>query len=177
MTRSRPALALAGAALAFAVTVPSAAAATRSPDLWATVNVCNTQNAPNKMGVRARMPGDGRRERMYMRFIAQYRTRSGWKVVTGRGVSRWLYAGSALFKHEELGYTFSFDAPNPGSGFVLRGLVKFEWRAHRHVNGHLRWVVVHRTHRATRAGHPSHDADPPRYSAATCQIGEPSTGD
>jgi hypothetical protein len=139
--------------------------------------VCNTPNSPDKMGVRARMPGDGTRERMYMRFTAQFRSGTTWKAVTGRGASRWLYAGSALFKEEELGYTFSFDAPKPGTGFLLRGLVQFQWRARQHVNGGIRWVVVRRTHVATTAGHPSREADPPGYSAATCQIGDTGAAD
>src|SRR3954449_13256904 len=114
-------LAALGSALALAPAAP--AAGTR--DLWATVNVCDTPSSPDEMGVRARMPGDGRRHRMYMRFTAQFKNGKTWKAVSGKGASRWLYAGSALFKTQELGYTFSFDAPKAGSGYVMRGLVQF----------------------------------------------------
>ena len=171
MRRTSPSLPVALAALTLAC--PAAAPAAKKPprDLWATVNVCNTANAPNKMGVRARMPGDGTRKRMYMRFIAQFLSGKKWQNVTGRGVSPWLHAGSALFKEEELGFTFAFDAPKPGSGFLLRGLVLFEWRAKHHVHGRVQTVVVRRAQQVTKAGHPSRDADPPGFSAAHCQIG------
>ena len=137
-------------------------------NLWATVNVCDTRKSPDDMGVRARMPGDGTHRRMYMRFTAQYRAAPGkWKVVRGLGRSPWYYAGSALFRTQELGYTFSFDKPKPGSSYVMRGLVQFQWRAP--TSG----SVVKRKQRLTESGHPTKPADPPRYSRATCKISTP----
>ena len=50
----------------------TALAAPKSPDLWATVNICDTLRHPDQMGVRASMPGDGTHERMFMRFRAQF---------------------------------------------------------------------------------------------------------
>jgi hypothetical protein len=139
----------------------------KSSNLWATVNVCDTAASPNAMGVRARMPGDGRRHRMYMRFSAQFRNAKGvWVPVSGKGASRWLYAGSALFKTQELGYTFSFDAPKAGSSYVMRGLVQFQWRR-------KSGSVVRRTHLHTEAGHPTRGADPKNFSAARCTISTP----
>jgi hypothetical protein len=148
---------------------PAAHAATAKPvkDLWATVNVCDTAKSPDQMGVRARMPGDGTKRRMYMRFTAEFRSGTKWKVVSGRGRSGWLYAGSALFRNQELGYTFSFDAPKAGTSYMMRGLVQFEWRA----KGSGK--VVRRTHRYTERGHPTKPADPAGYSAATCKISTP----
>jgi hypothetical protein len=137
-------------------------------NLWATVNVCDTKKSPDDMGVRARMPGDGTHRRMYMRFTAQYRAAPGkWKVVRGLGRSPWYYAGSALFRTQELGYTFSFDKPKPGSSYVMRGLVQFQWRAPTSGN------VVKRAQRLTSSGHPTKPADPPKFSAATCKIATP----
>jgi hypothetical protein len=147
--------------------VPAAAEAKPVKDLWATVNVCDTKKSPNKMGVRARMPGDGTRRRMYMRFTAQFRSGGKWKQVNGRGRSRWLLAGSALFRNQELGYTFSFDAPKPGVTYLMRGLVQYEWRAKG--SG----TVVRRTHRVTSPGHPTAPAEPKGYSKATCKITTP----
>jgi hypothetical protein len=155
------------AALALGLGVPAAARAEK--DLWATVNVCDTQKSPDDMGVRARMPGDGTHRHLYMRFAAQYRAGKKWKPVKGHGRSGWLYAGSALFRNQELGYTFSFDAPKAGSGFLLRGLVQFEWRA----KGSGK--VVRRTHRLTAGGHPTKPADPPKFSAAKCRISTPAS--
>jgi hypothetical protein len=147
-----------------------AAQAKPAADLWATVNVCDTGKSPNDMGVRARMPGDGTHRRMYMRFTAEFRVaKKKWKVVSGKGRSKWLYAGSALFRNQELGYTFSFDAPKAGTSYVMRGLVQFEWRA----KGSGK--VVRRTHQFTSKGHPTKPADPKGYSAATCKITTPAT--
>ncbi|MEA2421698.1 MAG: hypothetical protein QOF55_797 [Thermoleophilaceae bacterium] len=150
-----------------ALLLAPAAGAKPEKDLWATVNVCDTAKSPDQMGVRARMPGDGTRRKMYMRFTAQYLASGKWKVVAGRGRSAWLYAGSALFRNQELGYTFSFDAPKAGSGYTMRGLVQFEWRA----KGSGK--VVRRTHRLTERGHPTKPAEPPRFSAASCKISTP----
>jgi hypothetical protein len=146
---------------------PAAAQAKPQKDLWATVNVCDTPKSPNRMGVRARMPGDGTRRRMYMRFSAQFRSGGKWKPVNGQGRSKWLLAGSALFRNQELGYTFSFDAPKPGQTFLMRGLVQFEWRAKG--SG----TVVRRTHRYTAKGHPTAPAEPKGYSKGTCKITTP----
>src|SRR5690349_23185273 len=125
MARFVPAL-LAAFCCALALAAPASAA--RSKNLWATVNVCDTKASPNAMGVRARMPGDGRRHAMFMRFTAQFKTGSKWRQVSGKGASRWLYAGSSLFRTQELGYTFSFDAPKAGGSYHMRGLVQFQWR-------------------------------------------------
>jgi len=154
-------------ALTLALAVVPAAHAKPAKNLWATVNVCDTEKSPNDMGVRARMPGDGTHRRMYMRFTAQFRSGKKWKRVSGSGRSKWIYAGSALFATQELGYTFSFDAPKAGSGYVLRGLVQFEW----HAKGSGK--VVRRTHRYTTKGHPTTAAEPKGYSKGTCKISTP----
>ena len=148
-----------------------AAQAKRVKDLWATVNVCDTEKSPDDMGVRARAPGDGTRAQIYMRFTAQYRTASGaWKLVKG-GRSKWLRAGSALFRNQEIGYTFSFNKPPAGKSYVMRGLVQFEWRDHR--KHHRRRVVVKRRQRYTAGGHPTQDAEPKHFSAGHCTIATP----
>ena len=166
MQRSLPAY-IAVAACALAAAPSASAAGTR--DLWATVNVCDTSASPDEMGVRARMPGDGRRHRMYMRFTAQFKSGKKWKPVSGKGASRWLYAGSALFKTQELGYTFSFDAPKAGSSYLMRGLVQFQWRT-------KKGKVVRRTHLYTEGHHPTKGADPKGYSAGKCEISTPGMG-
>jgi hypothetical protein len=170
MNRAAPSLAL--AAVAFAV---PAAADAATKNLWATVNVCDTAKSPDDMGVRARMPGNGRRQRMYMRFTAQYRSEGKWKVVAGRGRSGWLYAGSALFKHQERGYTFSFDPPPAGAVYTMRGSVQFEWRAERRRGGRVRTVVARRARAFTTAPHRSTGAQPPGYTAARCKIRGPNS--
>jgi hypothetical protein len=138
-------------------------AAKAKKNLWATINLCDTQAHPNELGVRARMPGNGLHQRMYMRFFAEYRTSDGsWHHVAVGGASPWEYAGSALFTYEELGYTFSFDQLAPGEGYTMRGLVKFQWRAH--------GKVLRRAQLLSTADHPSKHGDPPHYSTATCFV-------
>jgi hypothetical protein len=140
----------------------SGAEAAAPSNLWATVNVCDTAASPNQMGVRARMPGNGKRERMYMRFSAQFQSGKAWKPVSGKGVSRWLFAGSAIYKTQEMGYTFSFDTPKAGTSYLMRGVVEFQRRKGK--------KVVYRRHLYTAAGHRSQGADPKGYSSATCRI-------
>ena len=153
------------AAILFLLSAAPARAATSH--LWATVNICDTPKYPDKMGVRGRMPGNGKRQRMYMRFYAQYRTEGTWRTLEPRGRSPRYYAGSALFRYQELGYTFDVEVPD-GDQVVLRGIVKFEWRDR---SGNR---VLKRARRETTSGHRSVGADPRNVSAARCTIeGEP----
>jgi hypothetical protein len=142
--------------------VPEPASA-GSRHLWATVNVCDTPKQPNRMGVRARMPGNGERGKMYARFTAQFRDADGWKRVEGRGQSDWLLVGRSIFRYQELGFTFSFGAPAKGRSYLMRGLVQFQWR-------NRKGRVVARARRLTEAGHPTRSSDPKRFSAARCRI-------
>jgi hypothetical protein len=151
------------AAVAAALLVVPAPAAAGSEDLWATVNVCDTPKQPNKMGVRARMPGNGRPGRMYMRFTAQFRDGDAWKRVEGRGQSEWLRAGRSVFRYRELGFTFSFGAPAAGQSYLMRGLVQFQWR-------NRKGRVVARAKRVTEGGHKTPMADPRGFTAARCRI-------
>lgn len=131
--------------------------------LWATVNVCDTAKQPNKMGVRARMPGNGRRGRMYMRFTAQFRNGDKWERVEGQGRSEWLRAGRSVFRYRELGFTFSFSAPTGGRSYLMRGLVRFQWR-------NRKGRVVARAKRVTEPGHKTAMSDPRGFSAGRCRI-------
>ncbi|HEY2602250.1 MAG TPA: hypothetical protein VGI67_11890 [Thermoleophilaceae bacterium] len=152
----------------------SASAAPPPRGLWATVNICDTVNNPNKMGVRGSMPGDGNRhERMYMRFHAQSydQTTKTWSEVKGVNVSGWLLAGSARFKARQAGFTFQFNSPTAGKSFVLRGVVDFQWRERRRTkSGKLRMVVVRTLHANTKGEHAAPGADPKGYSSGTCEI-------
>jgi hypothetical protein len=172
MISRRGALFLALFAVALLVQTGSAAAK-KSSRLWATVNICDTLRFPNQMGVRASMPGDGTRKRMYMRFRAQFfnATKDTWVTVKGNADSGWVLAGSARYVSREAGWTFSFTPPAAGSTFTLRGVVTFQWRQTKRVHGKLRTVVVKRSRLVTQGGQKSPvGADPPGYSAATCDI-------
>jgi hypothetical protein len=161
---TRPLLtAIALAACLFAAA--PAASAPRPKDLWATVNLCDTEIHGNMMGVRASMPGDAKHTKMYMRFVAQYydRSRQIWSDVKGSGISKWIYVGSGDFARREGGYTFAFDPPKAGKTFVLRGAVDFKWTKGRRIS--------RTAHVNTKGGHPNtKGADPKEYSASLCEI-------
>ncbi len=134
--------------------------------LWATVNLCDTAGAPDTIGIRASMPGNGTRQQLYMRFEAQRFDAANHRYVPSGSSSRWIRVGSARFKSAQAGFSFQFGL-QPGTEATFRGLVDFEWRARR--NG--RQVVVRQEARITRAGIEGvGGGDPPNTSAATCVI-------
>jgi hypothetical protein len=168
---SRLSILIALAAVALLAAAPSPLAARGSDrHLWATVNVCDTAARPDVLGVRASMPGDGSRARMYMRFRAQFLdpATGGFANVYS---SRWTRVGTARSKRRESGFSFTFDPPSEGRSWILRGRVEFEWRERRRRRGRLRTVVVRRATRMTETGHPSSaGSDPVGFSAALCEL-------
>ena len=137
-----------------------------SPLLWATVNLCDTAEHPDTIGVRASIPGSGiRGEKMYMRFQVQYyaAAEGEWHNLLSGGDSGWVPVGPATYRARQSGRSFRFQAPSGDATEVLRGAVSFEWRRGER--------VVRRARKRTTAGHHA-DAggDPPGYSAATCEL-------
>jgi hypothetical protein len=110
--------------------------ASAARDLWATVNICDTFESPDAMGLRASMPGNGTDQRMYMRFSAQWYsgTRGAWLDIAG-GRSPWIYAGSARYQARQAGYSFDFQTPAYGHAYILRGTVQYQWRSVRRTKG------------------------------------------
>jgi hypothetical protein len=157
-----------------ALLVPSVAVAAkhkprsiyRSPLLWATVNVCDTAGSPDTIGVRGSIPGSGvRGESMFLRFQVQYfsRAEQRWHNITQGADSGWVAVGAATFRSRQAGWSFRFAPPTDGSSHLLRGAVTFEWR-----RGDK--VVRHARKRTTRGHRSAAGADPPDYSAATCEV-------
>ena len=70
--------------------MPAPTSAAHAGDLWATVNICDTERNPNVLGVRASMPGNGTTQTMSMRFRASYFDRSTerWCDVGGTAARR-----------------------------------------------------------------------------------------
>ena len=156
------------ALLLVALALPSSAGAALRTDLWATVNACDSARFPDRVGVRAAMPGDGTGKRMYARFRLQFfsaRTNS-WQPVTG-GSSPKLYLGSAR-RDRQAGWTFRVNPPSRGS-FLLRGVADLRWtkkayrtkrvrvkRAGRTVvrrkRVFRRWVTARRSTQVSRSG-------------------------
>jgi hypothetical protein len=135
-----------------------------SPDLWATVNVCDTHAHPDTLGIRASMPGSGREgEEMFMRFSVQYfGADRRWHRAGHRGISDFIDVGSAVGRARQAGWTVRFARRTQRPQF-LRGFVTVEWRLH--------GKRVRRAKIYTEAGHPSSTgADPKGYSSATCRL-------
>lgn len=160
------------AALAAASIAPTALAQANQPAtvvskrLWATVNVCDTADHPDTIGIRASMPGSARRGvRLFMRYRLQYLGSSdnAWHHLDEGGDSGFVDVGSGRYRRREAGRNFMLDAPTAGREYVLRGLVTFEWRRGDH--------VLRRARKRTTAGHVvTAGADPKGFSAATCTI-------
>ena len=156
-------------ALLLALALPAPAAASHA-DLWATINICDTETYPNVLGVRASMPGNESRQTMWMRFRATYydRATETWHRVPGDSQSPWIKAGSAHVNARQAGRRFTIEPPLPTSTHVVRGVVKFQWR--RRKTGE----IVHRAKKVTLAGHPTGSyGDPYDYSAGLCEIRYP----
>ena len=134
--------------------------------LWATINVCDTADFADTVGIRASMPGLGNsRERLYMRFRVQYlRPSDGrWRDIGPGGDSGFVLVGSGRWRRREAGQNFTLNPPAAGRAFRVRGLVTFEWR-----RGQL---VVRREQQRTHGGHRgTTGADPEGYSAASCVV-------
>jgi hypothetical protein len=126
---------------------------------WATVNVCDTKDSPNALGVRTSVPGNGSDERIFVRYTAQWWSgaKQEWLTVGGSGVTDWILIGRADMASRQAGWTFRFVQPPAGTGYVMRGVVELEWRdqvaaARKARRGrHARKLArPHRAHRANR---------------------------
>jgi hypothetical protein len=111
--------------------------------LWATVNICDTQKSPNALGVRASVPGNGSRQRIFARYSAQWwrAAKQEWMDVGGSGLTRWIFLGDADMSARQAGWTFHFVQPPQGKTYVLRGVVELQWR------GRVRQARKHRAQR------------------------------
>lgn len=135
-----------------------------SPELWATIDVCNPPDQHDTVGVRGSMPGDGQvHDTMFMRFRLQYMdaTLKRW-VDLANAASGFLPVGPSR-SARQAGRSFVLFPPAGGSAFTLRGVVSFQWR-----RGSKALATVSRS---TKPGHQSlAGADPKNFSAATCRI-------
>jgi hypothetical protein len=97
---------------------------------WATVNICDTKDSPNALGIRTSVPGNGTRQRIFARYTAQWWSEADqeWLTVEGSGVTPWVLVGGADMASRQAGWTFSFVQPPEGTTYVMRGVVELEWR-------------------------------------------------
>ena len=100
------------------------------PPLWATVNICDTEQSPNALGVRTSVPGNGSGRLVYARYTAQWwsRAKQSWLTVNGAGKTDWNYVGRQNRHPHQAGWTFRFSQPPEGSTYVIRGVVELSWR-------------------------------------------------
>jgi hypothetical protein len=162
-------LALAGALLpvvaqASSSPPPAPHALRASRDLWATIDVCNPPRQRNTVGIRGSMPGDGQAgDALFMRFRLQFMDTDAGRWVDLAGASSEYFAVGNARSARQAGRSFVLVPPTHGSTFKLRGVVSYQWR-----HGSR---VVAALSRATSSGHESlAGADPPNFSAATCQL-------
>jgi hypothetical protein len=137
----------------------------QSPELWATIDVCNPSDQPNTVGVRGSMPGDEHsKDEMYMRFRLQYLDASTklWVDLANGAESGFVAVGAAK-SARQTGRSFQL-VPVAGKPAVeLRGVVSFQWRH----GANVEYTVS----RPTTAGHDSlAGADPKGFSAAECSL-------
>jgi hypothetical protein len=156
---------VAGALVTAASTLarPSFTPLLKSPELWATVDICNTPHHPDTIGIRGSMPSDGHpRDAMYMRFQVQSldSTTKQWTAIGKSADSGFVAIGSAA-SARQAGRTFELKPTT--TAYTLRGQVEFQWRR----SGH----VVHLASLPTTARHTSlAGAEPKGFSAATCVL-------
>lgn len=136
-----------------------------SPQLWATIDVCNPADQPNTVGVRGSMPGDNHsKDQMYMSFRLQYMdaTTKQW-VDLSKTAPTFVAVGAAKVARQG-GSSFELKPVTGNPAFALRGVVDFQWRRGS--------TVEYTVSRPTTAGHQSlTGADPTGFTAATCKIG------
>ena len=171
-----------------AILMAAPAAQARS-DLWSTVNICDAPGAPNMVGVRTAMPGNGTTQRMYMRVRLQYFSvlRQGWFPVRN-AVSPKIRLGSAR-RDRQGGYTFRINPPTSGGEYNIRGVARLEWqKAKRRVKrirvkrdgktrivrrrvGRASWKVARRSEQVTKRGiRGVKGGTPPGTSLGACTV-------
>jgi hypothetical protein len=136
-----------------------------SPQLWATIDVCNPSDQPDTVGVRGSMPGAAAaKDNMYMRFRLQYLDNSTkqWVDLANGADSGYVAVGSAK-SARQTGRSFQL-VPVAGKPAIdLRGVVSFQWRR----GSSVEYTVS----RPTTAEHQSlAGADPKGFSAAECSL-------
>jgi hypothetical protein len=137
----------------------------RSPQLWATIDVCAPSDQPNTVGVRGSMPGDEfSKDEMYMSFRLQYldETTKQW-IDLSKTAPAYVSVGAAKTARQG-GSSFELKPVTGRPPFTMRGVVDFQWRRGA--------TVEYTVSRPTTAGHQSlTGADPAGFTAATCMIG------
>jgi hypothetical protein len=162
VTRVRRALlSLALATAVLAAATPAASAQFR-PQPWATVNACDSPDAPGSVGIRVSVP-NRRDAAQWVRIRIQFfdTERQAWRVARSTRESRFVKLSDGGGRVVG-GTTFTFAPPSAGSRLKVRGLVDVEWRRGRR--------VISDAQVTTRGGH-ADAADPLlQISAPFCEM-------
>jgi hypothetical protein len=160
MTKRALAIAAAVAALAPAAAIAKTEA---RPDLWATVNLCDTPARPGAVGIRVSIPREKGAPQQWARIHLQWfdGTKRAWRALASGGDSGWRRIGFGA-RLVQGGTTFDFDPPAPGTRLVLRGVVDVQWRDGKEVVDHVRLL--------TTEGHASSADIHRRTSRSSCEI-------
>jgi hypothetical protein len=157
--------ALLAVALAGALVLPAAApAAKKSPDLWATVNLCDPPTRPGAVGIRVSIPRERGAPRQWARIRTQFYDREtrSWRRVRAGGDTGFARVGTGT-RTVQTGTTFTFNVPAAGATpVVLRGLVDVQWRRGT--------KIVDRTRLVTEGGHEDPAVRALRQSLKTCTL-------
>jgi hypothetical protein len=133
------------------------------PDLWATVNLCDTPTRPAAVGIRVSIPTEQGAPQQWARIRLQWfdGTKLAWRALSSGGDSGWRRIGIGT-RLVQGGRTFAFAAPSTGSRLVLRGIVEVQWRDGKE--------VVDRAKLSTTEGHAASGDVHRRVSRSSCEI-------
>ena len=144
--------------------------AERSPDLWATVNVCTSTPTQDTVGIRGQMPSLGITATLLMNLSVSYWNGSTFAPVpanpgqpTPGTASDSLSLGQGTHGIHQGGVNFNITPPASGSTYVVRGTITFEWKVGSKVVG---TVTRNTGHGYANVGF----GNPPGYSAGTCTL-------
>jgi hypothetical protein len=135
----------------------------KHPDLWATVNLCDSPAKPGAVGIRVSIPREKGAPQQWARIRLQWfdGNARAWRLVRSGGDAGFARIGIGT-RLVQGGTTFTFPLPEPGSRIVVRGLVDVEWRDGDEVVDHARLQ--------TTAGHKNAKDKQRRVSRSSCEI-------
>ncbi len=134
------------------------ASAERSPNLWATVNICGTSRERGLIGIRGQMPALGFAAQLALAIRFSYYSASTHRFEPVPHLSKQVPLGATTSGTIQGGAAFGFSPP-----VRLEATVAFTWSRAGRVLGTV-------TRQTTGGHHDVKDSSPPGYSAATCAL-------
>jgi hypothetical protein len=141
--------------------------AERSPDLWATVNVCTSAPTPTNdmVGIRGQMPSLGYAASLSMKISLAYwnTTDNMFEPSQDPNATATISLGKGTNGIHQGGVNFPIVPPTSGATYLVRGSITFEWK--------IGTKVVGKITRNTGHGYPNVNfSNPPGYSSGTCTL-------